>query len=308
MSWRNGYRVGLRNQRLRVRAPPTSLFTIRLFRRAKSLSACGVEGQIRLLRMGWGKKGSVICVANAYIIYSVAKKKFAKFHMLSRISSSLARVCARRSLTVLAPSVRAFSGAAASKLHSIIKSEFQMEKEQYEQIETIKSFLKENSNWKLTESEGDVNMKLEKETGDRKVVIEWQLVSPFGADVDMMEEGNQESEEMPMDSTDFTVTIQDKTGERGITFFCQTASGEGHRYMIGNVRSFMSASERDSSSAYNGPDFEDLDEGISEELGNWLTSIGLTDEVCDFIDASAIDKEQREYMRWLKNVESFIQA
>ena len=183
-----------------------------------------------------------------------------------------------------------------------------MEKEQYEQIETIKSFLKENPQWKLTESEGEINMKLRKEAGDKEIMVEWQLVSPFGSDFDMPEEGNQENEEMPMDSTDFTVTIQDKSGEKGITFFCQTSAGEGHRYMIGNVRSFMSASERDSSASYNGPDFEDLDEGISEELGNWLTSMGLTDEVCDFIDASAIDKEQREYMRWLENVQSFIQA
>ncbi len=183
-----------------------------------------------------------------------------------------------------------------------------MEKEQYEQIETIKSFLKENPQWKLKESKGEVNMNLEKQVGDKDIVIEWQLVSPFGSDFDMPEEANEQSEDMPMDSTDFTVTVQDKSGERGITFFCQTAAGEGHRYMIGNVRSFMSAAERDSASAYNGPDFEDLDEGISEELGNWLTSMGLSDEVCDFIDASAIDKEQREYMRWLENVQSFIQA
>lgn len=227
--------------------------------------------------------------------------------MLSRFTSSIART-ARRAIVTQPLSFRGFSNAAASKLHSIIKSEIQMEKEQYEQIETIKSFLKENPQWKLTETKGDVNMKLEKQVGDREIVVEWQLVSPFGADLDMPEEANGESEDMPMDSTDFTVTVQDKSGERGITFFCQTTAGEGHRYMIGNVRSFMSAAERDSPSSYNGPDFEDLDEGISEELGNWLTSVGLTDEVCDFIDASAIDKEQREYMRWLENVQSFIQA
>jgi complement component 1 Q subcomponent-binding protein len=204
---------------------------------------------------------------------------------------------------------RFMSGAAVAKLQNVIKSEYQMEKEQYEQIETIKKFLTENPQWKMTDAEGDVNMKLTRESGDKQIVVEWQLVSPFGADLDMPEEENAEaSEEFPMDTTDFTVTIQDKSGERGLTFFCQTAAGEGHRYMIGNVRSFMSAAERDSASSYNGPDFEDLDEGISEELGNWMTSMGLTDEVCDFIDASAIDKEQREYMRWLANVQSFIQA
>jgi complement component 1 Q subcomponent-binding protein len=227
--------------------------------------------------------------------------------MLSRFTSSLART-ATRAFSAATIGHRGFSGVAVGKLQNIIKAEIQMEKDQYEQIETIKNFLKENSEWKLTESEGDVNMKLVRQLGDKQVVIEWQLVSPFGADFDMPEESNQESEEVPMDSTDFTVTVQDKSGHRGITFFCQTTAGEGHRYMIGNVRSFMSENERDSPSAYNGPDFEDLDEGISEELGNWLSSVGITDEICDFIDASAIDKEQREYMRWLENVQSFIQA
>lgn len=229
--------------------------------------------------------------------------------MLSRASSSLVRAIAPRAVAQRALSVRLMSGAAISKLQNVIKSEFQMEKEQYEQIETIKSFLSENPQWKLSESEGDINVKLEKTVGDKQVVVEWQLVSPFGSDFDMPEEENPEAaEDVPMDSTDFTVTIQDKTGERGLTFFCQTAAGEGHRYMIGNVRSFMSAAERDSPSSYNGPDFEDLDEGISEELGNWMSSMGVTDGICDFIDASAIDKEQREYMRWLSNVQSFIQA
>ena len=228
--------------------------------------------------------------------------------MLSRISSRVLRIAAPRALT----STRYMSGAAVSKLHNVIKSEHQMEKEQYEQMESIKKFLQNAPQWKFSDDEGDITLKLTRSMGDKDVVLEWQLVSPFGNDFSDFggEEGAQEGqeEEFPMESTDFTITIQDKSGEKGLVYYCQTAAGEGHRYMIGNVRSFASKAEKDSDSSYNGPDFEDLDDSLQESFDEFLAEAGINDEVCDFIDATAIDKEQREYMRWLKNVDSFIQA
>ena len=206
---------------------------------------------------------------------------------------------------------RFMSGAAVTKLHNIIKTEHQMEKEQYEQIATIKKFLEASPEWKFSEKEGDITLKLTRSMDDKDVILEWQLVSPFGNEMgDMNEEGTPEGQEedMPVESTDFTITIQDKSGERGLMYYCQTAAGEGHRYMIGNVRSFASAEERDSDATYNGPDFEDLDDSLQESFDEFLAEAGINDEVCDFVDATAIDKEQREYMRWLKNVDSFIRA
>jgi complement component 1 Q subcomponent-binding protein, mitochondrial len=209
---------------------------------------------------------------------------------------------------VLAP--RFMSAAAGTKLRDILKTEQKMEKEQYEQIDTIKTFLKETPQWAFTDSDGDVSLTLKRSMGDKEVTLEWQLVSPFGGDFeDMPEEGEEQNQEMPaMESTDFTITIQDKAGEKGLIYYCQTAAGEGHRYVIGNVRSFATKEEKESVSAYNGPDFEDLDDTLQESFDEFLAEHGINDEVCDFIDATAVDKEQREYMRWLKNVESFIQA
>ena len=230
--------------------------------------------------------------------------------MLSRFSSRVLRPVLSNAVEGQLTPVRFMSGTAVSKLHNIIKSEHQMEKEQYEQIEKIKKFLSDHPQWKFADSEGDVTLRMSKTMGNKEVLLEWQLVSPFGGDVgDFNEEGAPETdEEMPMDSTDFTITVQDKSGERGLIYYCQTAAGEGHRYMIGNVRSFSSAAERDSDASYNGPDFEDLDDSLQESFDEFLAEAGINDEVCDFIDSSAVDKEQREYMRWLKNVDSFIQA
>jgi len=157
-----------------------------------------------------------------------------------------------------------------------------------------------------------VNMKMEKTLeNDRECKIEWQLVAPFMDDeMDMGEEGKEGEPPVPemMDETDFTITIQKKDGAQGMTAFCNTQQGEGHRFVVGNVKVWSSVTERDDPAAYNGPDFEDLEDKVQEAMDEYLGEIGITDEIYDFIDASATDKENREYMRWLENLNNFLKA
>merc|ERR1712194_667105 len=133
------------------------------------------------------------------------------------------------------------------------------------------------------------------------VKIEWQLSSPFGQEEEM-EGGEEHSDE----STDFSITVEDKLGTSGIAFYCSTQTGEDHRYVIGNVKVYSSVEERDSISAYNGPEFEDLDEKLQEAFDEYLAELGMSSEICDFVDAMALDKEQREYVRWLKTTDAFL--
>merc|ERR1719437_17935 len=145
-------------------------------------------------------------------------------------------------------------------------------------------------------------MMLEQEATDFSVTIEWQLTSPF----DPM--GEMEGEEgMEQEATDFSVTIESKSKGSGLSFYCSTQTGEDHRYVIGNVKAFADAETRDSVSGYNGPEFEDVDDKLQEALDEYLAEAGMSNEVCDFIDASALDKEQREYLRWLKITKEFME-
>lgn len=198
---------------------------------------------------------------------------------------------------------RAFASAAGSKVVKTLTGEIKHEEEQYEQAKEISKFLKV-SDFKLVESDGDVNMMLEKEFGDKVVRIEWQLTSPFdpNSDAEGGEEGGFEQE-----ATDFCITIEGKSKSSGISFYCSTQTGEDHRYVIGNVKSFSSPEEKDSVSGYNGPEFEDIDEKLQEAFDEYLGEVGMNNEVCDFIDAVALDKEQREYIRWLKKAKEFLE-
>jgi complement component 1 Q subcomponent-binding protein len=190
--------------------------------------------------------------------------------------------------------VRCFS-SAASKVAKSLQGEIKHEEENYEPSKEIKTFLKDLP-FKFIEADGDVNMTLERDLGEKVVRIEWQLTSPFDPEMGGEEDGEPEKE-----ATDVSITVESKDGARGMTFYCSTQTGEDHRYVIGNMKTFSSLEEKDSMTSYNGPEFEDLDDKLQEAFDEYLAEVGMSSDVCDFIDAMAVDKEQREYVRWLKN-------
>jgi complement component 1 Q subcomponent-binding protein len=198
--------------------------------------------------------------------------------------------------------VRGFASAAGAKVAQTLQSELKHEQEQYEQPKEIASFLK-SSGFKFVEEDGDVNMMLEREMGDKVARIEWQLTSPYAPDGEM--EGEDDGSQ---DATDFVVTVETKDGTSGVSFYCSTQGGEDHRYIIGHVKNYSSSEEKESVSSYNGPDFEDIDDKLQGAFDEYLGEVGMNNELCDFIDAVALDKEQREYIRWLQISQKFLNA
>lgn len=231
---------------------------------------------------------------------------------LIRTGLNAARVVAR--VNVSSSSTRCFASASAAmdKLQKGLASELQFEKGNYEKPEQL---AKLPAGWKLVETPGDVNMRIEKELAGNKICkIEWQLVSPFDPDMDEFDSaaggdkagGPGEQNPEFAKETDFTITIETKEGGQGMTYFCNTQEGESHRFIVGNVKTWTSTAERDNPAAYNGPDFEDLEDKLQEGMDEYLSEIGITDAVYDYIDAAAVDKEHREYMRWLENLNNFM--
>merc|ERR1719343_1051826 len=199
-------------------------------------------------------------------------------------------------LRVLA--ARAFSGKAAGKVSKVIDQELKHEEENYEQAKEIKTFLA-SSPFKLVDEPGNVNMVLQREIDDKVVKIEWQLMPPYDPEGDAEGQDGEEPQ-----ATELSVSVENKSGA-GIMFYCSTQTGEEHRYVIGQVKSYASAEERDSVGAYNGPEFEDLDDKLREAFDEYLGELGMSSEVCDFVDQMAVDKEQREYCRWLQTAKKF---
>ena len=60
------------------------------------------------------------------------------------------------------------------------------------------------------------------------------------------------------------------------------------------------------SDVYSGPEFSTLDERLQSEFSEFLSSLGIDEELGSFMQVLSIDKDQRLYLKWLKNVQKFL--
>jgi hypothetical protein len=56
---------------------------------------------------------------------------------------------------------------------------------------------------------------------------------------------------------------------------------------------------------YTGPAFNTLDDRLQTEFTEFFGSLGINEELMSFINVLSVDKDQRLYLRWLKNVHKF---
>ena len=61
-------------------------------------------------------------------------------------------------------------------------------------------------------------------------------------------------------------------------------------------------------SSYPGPNYDELDESVQEEFHKYLEARGVDSGLANYIMEVHIDKEQKEYTRWLENVGNFVRA
>jgi hypothetical protein len=57
---------------------------------------------------------------------------------------------------------------------------------------------------------------------------------------------------------------------------------------------------------YSGPAFGDLDEKLQDAFSAFLGARGVDEAVAEYLVELSIDKEQREYVNWLKRTAAFV--
>ncbi|XP_030534644.2 uncharacterized protein At2g39795, mitochondrial-like [Rhodamnia argentea] len=60
--------------------------------------------------------------------------------------------------------------------------------------------------------------------------------------------------------------------------------------------------------AYEGPDFQDLDENLQKAFHKYLEIRGIKPSTTNFLHEYMINKDSREYLMWLKNLKKFVEA
>lgn len=237
-------------------------------------------------------------------------------------------------------SIFSFSNSTSSQLSNLkqsISNELTFEKETYKQLNTkdLSKFLTSTS-FLLVDKEDSTEMRLVKTTEEYHIVIYFSAKEPIeNEDLTGKEFSPKTHETLSIDDVD---SISDRFSKDKLKYdnvyeFCveilrlndkKLPSSQGI-YLIGSyfndnfsVKCLYSGPDADKihkelltnlpiySEYYIGPAFSDLDVEFQTEFIRFITEdLGINLQVLKLIEVLSQDKEQRLYMKWLRDVNDF---
>lgn len=251
----------------------------------------------------------------------------AAFRIASRIGlNTVARQSIRvapRAIAMARPAVavRAFtvSSRLQNSLASVLSTEIKSEIATSEPAsEVIGSFLK-SSGFSVVETEGKDEVELVKKNGAETVHVFFSVSDITNADPETFYEEEaaefeQENQEEFEDPTPIraNVVIEKASSALGVEAIVQN-----NLILIESVTPYPSAEAALSNTAeadykrheiYQGPPFSNLDENVQSSFESYLEARGINNELADFITEYSVHRENKEYLNWLKNFKTFVEA
>ncbi|KZT24864.1 mitochondrial glyco protein [Neolentinus lepideus HHB14362 ss-1] len=244
-------------------------------------------------------------------------------------SSCRSRLLLTAATRLAAPSTRAFSvsarslGEAASDVALSQKLQEELKYEQevaaQEEPEFLTTFKSQNI-WQIEDVAGNDEVTLTRKFGNETIRLVFSIAdiqSPQENEFDEQEEEgeSEDSEDAAVNSyplrCSFSITKSAGPGALNIDAMCQDGT-----FIVDNL-SFYSdtkigtelTAEMDwkRRGLYIGPQFETLDVAVQEAFEQFLQERGINENLALFIPEYAEHKEQKEYVKWLENVKSFVE-
>jgi hypothetical protein len=191
-------------------------------------------------------------------------------------------------------------------LKNILKSEIAHEEQNYSPVDKneLKQFFN-NTKFQFIDKENSLNMELKKKEGPYEVVVNFQAKPPLPSEG---EQGQEGGEKMPENMTEFVVRVISKDG----TGLFVEASTMDTSYEFNSVQYsdnvnqlYENYTNQKLIDNYTGPSFDTLDERLQSEFTDFFNSLGINEELMSFMNVLSVDKDQRLYSKWLKDVNNF---
>ena len=237
--------------------------------------------------------------------------------------SAVAAVQASRAARGFHASCLAFEEASPPSgergLSQVLGEELEHERTTYKPSEVVAKGPPEP--FEMIETDGDCEITLVRAFGDdEEIAVTFNATEDpyeedeyFASEVDgAAGEADEEDEDVTIH---FSVSVSRGDGHEGLEFSCAT---DGETVEVRNVRYESlgggasgdgEADEDDEDayfSSYPGPNYDELDESVQEEFHKYLEARGIDATLANYIAEVHVDKEQREYTRWLENVANFV--
>ncbi|XP_037404068.1 uncharacterized protein At2g39795, mitochondrial-like [Triticum dicoccoides] len=255
-------------------------------------------------------------------LFAAARRAASSSIPLIRASASASRGAASRGAALLRPLAAAaarpmpFSSATALKPSSddellrIVKAEikFAEDCDDHDRVEEIP----DSFPFKITDNKGLNDITLTRTYQGEKIevlVSMPNLVTGDEPEHDQDEDDKEkdddqdDGEKPPKSSLPLTVTITKSDGP-SLEFTCTAYPDE----ILIDTLSVKQPSEKleEVYIAYEGPDFNDLDENLQRAFHKYLELRGITPMTTNFLHEYMINKDSREYLFWLNKLKDFV--
>jgi complement component 1 Q subcomponent-binding protein len=202
------------------------------------------------------------------------------------------------------------------KLTKAITREIKFEEENYTNDESVQKFLDSN-NFTLRDTIEDNTVELTKKVGNVTVQVTFQSRPPqFNEEGEEEEgegniqkgEGEEDQQFDDQNFADFTVYVIQTNG-KALTFECTSFDSEINVNFVSVVTDVAAHKDSSRLERVNGysADFSILDERLQTGFLEYLKGFGINEDVALFVEHFSQDKDQRQYMQWLKDVNAFIE-
>ncbi|KAL3521139.1 hypothetical protein ACH5RR_019288 [Cinchona calisaya] len=193
--------------------------------------------------------------------------------------------------------------ASDESLVKIIEEEIQCALNSDQNINKVEE-LPQSFPFKLQDNPGLYTVTLTREYQGETIVVEVQMPSTVtGEHADIDDDGDAGDEKGAQSELPLVVRVSKSRGpclEFNCTAFPDDISIDS-----------LSVRDPDISEdqiGYEGPEFTDLDENLQKAFHKYLEIRGVKPSTTNFLHEYMINKDDREYVRWLKNLKKFVEA
>ncbi|BBM99459.1 complement component 1 Q subcomponent-binding protein, mitochondrial [Marchantia polymorpha subsp. ruderalis] len=206
-------------------------------------------------------------------------------------------------LSRMASTAREVGRESDGGLLSVLRAELDHERKTYSQPKEVSRGPPKP--WTLTDKQGHADIILRRSHGQEDIAVTcvYQPDTYGENHADDEPEGSDQDERDDESASCVNMTITVNKGADNPTLEI-SATSYGNEISIDHVYFWEDKDSRDA--LYDGPNFMQLDEELQTQFEKYIKARGVNRELVSYLFQLLDDKEQREYMRWLQKVESFI--
>ncbi|KAJ7185285.1 mitochondrial glycoprotein [Mycena filopes] len=172
----------------------------------------------------------------------------------------------------------------------------------------------EESVWEIEDTPGNDEVFLTRTFGKEKIRIMFSVADLHNIDPDEDDQAEDEQVTEPEAELRILLSITKENHPGAVNAYLYCADGAFHPATLGFYKDARIAQELSIEcdflrrTIYTGPPFEMLDLDVQKHFESFLHERDINEELATFVPLYARWKEQREYMEWLKGIESFVAA